>query len=111
MNNSFKRTFFKGFSKFYFNSSSQFKFYSPINSQKQISGIKNLFFAQNILQLAKSSFMLNAIMKSNIMLMLSGENSSSLAEDIDTVIQNIINGDTSLSLLKNGMLCERKINI
>ena len=55
--------------------------------------------------------MLNAIMKSNIMLMLSGENSSSLAEDIDTVIQNIINGDTSLSLLKNGMLCERKINI
>jgi len=105
--NSFKRTNFKGYAKYYFNNTSQFKFFSPINSQKQISNLKNLFFAQNLLHLSNRNY-LNNIMKSKIMLMLVSENHAALPDGEEKGIENL--NDNFNSLLNIGILCERNLN-
>ena len=107
MNNSYKRTNFKGFAKQYFNSSFQFKFYSKINTPNRITTLKNMFFAQNLLHLTHTNYM-NNILRSKIMLMLTGDNNITTTDDEDSEIENFANMDVSITSLRClGMLCER----
>jgi len=104
MNKRFKSTNFKSFAKYFYNSTSQFKFYSKVNSQQCISNIKNHFFAQNLLHLSNTLF-LNKINK--VKLMLVGSNNELVQDEIITEIDEIIENNQR-NLLSLSMLGDRK---
>ena len=104
MNKRFKSTNFKSFAKYFYNSTSHFKFYSKVNSQQCISNIKNHFFAQNLLHLSNTLF-LNKINK--VKLMLVGSNNELVQDEIITEIDEIIENNQR-NLLSLSMLGDRK---
>jgi len=105
--NSFKRNnFFSKFAKTCFKNNNQFKMFSTINPQKKLTNLKNLFFAQNILQIAKFNYIVARKFSSCLILSGVSQDINEMEEE-DTGVVGLMKCDNDL-LSKYSLLCEGK---